>query len=156
MTLFLSPLSSTPVFVHILSPETDKCPSWSSGRESRTVENISWSISMTECCQTRRGSNPRPPDQQSDAHPSEPSRPALFWVIMHRKIRLLITDFILFNHKIYFPYFSMKRHYGYSLVVPWKEFLMSTTTCFRGQININQLIPDSTFSFEYSFRHSSR
>ena len=26
---------------------------------------------------TRRGSNPQPPDHQSDAHPTEPLRPAL-------------------------------------------------------------------------------
>ena len=37
--------------VHILSPETDNCPSWISGRERMTVENISWSISMKECWQ---------------------------------------------------------------------------------------------------------
>ena len=36
--------------VHILSPETDKCPSWISGRERMTLENISWSISTKECC----------------------------------------------------------------------------------------------------------
>ena len=35
--------------VHILSPETDNCPSWISGRERMTVENISWSISTKEC-----------------------------------------------------------------------------------------------------------
>ena len=34
--------------VHILSPEADKCPSWISGRERMTVENISWSISAKE------------------------------------------------------------------------------------------------------------
>ena len=34
-----------------------------------------WSISTTECCRPR-GSNPRPPDHQSDTHPTEPSRPA--------------------------------------------------------------------------------
>ena len=49
--------------VHILSPETDNCPSWISGRERMTVENISWSISTKECCRPRRGSNPRPPGQ---------------------------------------------------------------------------------------------
>ena len=54
--------------VHILSPETDNCPSWISGRERMTVENISWSISTKECCRPRRGSNPRPPGLQSDAH----------------------------------------------------------------------------------------
>ena len=36
--------------VHILSPETDNCLSLISGRERMTVENISWSISMKECC----------------------------------------------------------------------------------------------------------
>ena len=29
--------------MHILSPETDNCPSWISGRERMTVENILWS-----------------------------------------------------------------------------------------------------------------
>ena len=41
--------------MHILSPETDNCPSWISGRERMTVENISWSISTKECCRPRRG-----------------------------------------------------------------------------------------------------
>ena len=58
----LSPLTS---IVHILSPETDNCPSWISGRERMTVENISWSISTKECCQSWRGLNPRPPGLQS-------------------------------------------------------------------------------------------
>ena len=62
--------------MHSLSPETDNCPSWISGRERMTVENISWSISTKECCQPRRGSNPRPPGLQSDAHPTAPPRPA--------------------------------------------------------------------------------
>ena len=54
--------------VHILSPETDNCPSWISGRERMTVENISWSISTKECCRPRGGGglNPRPPGLQSD------------------------------------------------------------------------------------------
>ena len=52
--------------VHILLAETDNCPSWISGRERMTVENISWSISTKECCQPRRGLNPRPPGPQSD------------------------------------------------------------------------------------------
>ena len=58
----LSPLS----IVHILSPETDNCPSWISGRERMTVETISWSVSTKECCRPRLGLNPRPPDLQSD------------------------------------------------------------------------------------------
>ena len=51
--------------VHILSLETDNCPSWISGRERRTVENISRSISMKECCWPRRRSNLQPPGLQS-------------------------------------------------------------------------------------------
>ena len=62
--------------VHIPLSETDNCPSWIRGRERTTVEkNISWSISIKECCQPRRGSNPRPPGLQSDVHPNEPPRP---------------------------------------------------------------------------------
>ena len=52
--------------MHILSPETDNCPSWISGRERITVENISWSISTKECCRPRWGLNPRPPGLESD------------------------------------------------------------------------------------------
>ena len=70
--------------VHILSPETDNCPSWISGRERMTVENISWSISTKECCRPWRGSNPRPPGLQSDAHPTEPPRPAQFGNILFK------------------------------------------------------------------------
>ena len=52
--------------MHILSPETDNCPSWISGRERMTIENISWSISSKECCRPRRGLNLRPPGLQSN------------------------------------------------------------------------------------------
>ena len=52
--------------MHILSPETDNCPSWISRRERMTVENISWSISTKECCRPRQGLNLRPPGLQSD------------------------------------------------------------------------------------------
>ena len=55
--------------VHILSPETDNCPSWISGRERITVENISWSISTKECCRPRRGWT-RDLLVQSDVHPA--------------------------------------------------------------------------------------
>ena len=53
--------------VHILSPETDNCPSWISKRERMTVENISRSISTKECCQPVQGLNLRPPGVQSDS-----------------------------------------------------------------------------------------
>ena len=65
----LSPLSG---IVHSVSLETDNCPSWISGRERMTVENISWSISTKECCRSRRGLNSRPsglqPDGASNSH----------------------------------------------------------------------------------------
>ena len=34
---------------------------WISRRERMTVDNISWIISMKECCRTQQGSNPQPP-----------------------------------------------------------------------------------------------
>ena len=68
--------------MHIFSPETDSCSSWISGRERMTVENMSWSISTEEFCRTRRGSNPRPRDHQSDAHPTGPPRSALWCGVM--------------------------------------------------------------------------
>ena len=40
--------------VHILSPETDNCPSWISRRERMTIENISWSVSTKECINIER------------------------------------------------------------------------------------------------------
>ena len=61
----LSPLKRLTSIVHILSPETDNCPSWISGRERMTVENISWSISTKKCCRPRRGLNLRPPPNKS-------------------------------------------------------------------------------------------
>ena len=51
----LSHLSGYPVLSTLLSPETDNCPSWISGRERMIVENISWSISTTECCRPGGG-----------------------------------------------------------------------------------------------------
>ena len=39
------------VYLTILSlPEADNYPSWISGRERMTVENILWSISTIDCC----------------------------------------------------------------------------------------------------------
>ena len=45
-----------------------------------TVKNISWS-NLHEMLPTRRGSNPQSSDQQSDAHPTEPPRPAYSWAM---------------------------------------------------------------------------
>ena len=41
--------------VHTLSPKSDNCLSWISGRERMTIENISWSVSKKECCWPGRG-----------------------------------------------------------------------------------------------------
>ena len=60
-------------------------------------------ISTKECCRTRRGSNPRPPDHQSDAHPTEPSRP-VYWNVMDYKA-IEKRDM-----QICFSYFSMKTY----------------------------------------------
>ena len=59
--------------MHILSPETDNCPSWISRRERMTVENISWSISAKECCRPQRGLNPQPPGLQLDGASNWPT-----------------------------------------------------------------------------------
>ena len=53
----LSPVSGYPVLMYIISPETDNCPSWDSGRERLTAENIWWSFSTKECCWTWCRSN---------------------------------------------------------------------------------------------------
>ena len=71
----LSRLRRLTSIVHILSPETDNCPSWISGREKMTVENISWSVSTKEFCRPRRTSSLQPPDYQSNSHQTEPPRP---------------------------------------------------------------------------------
>ena len=42
-------LTNRTYLVHILSPVTDNCPSWISGRERMAIEIISWPISMKEC-----------------------------------------------------------------------------------------------------------
>ena len=68
----LSPQSGLTSIVHILSPQTDNCPSWISRMERMTVENISWSIATKEGCRTWRGSNPQLPDHQLDVHRSWP------------------------------------------------------------------------------------
>ena len=65
-----------------------------------TVENISCSISMKECCRPRRRSNPRPPGLQSDAHPTEPLRLALYlflqWILSPpRSLHIFIGILVL-------------------------------------------------------------
>ena len=75
--------------MHILSPETDNCPSWISGRERMTVENISWSVSTKEYCRPRRGLNPRPPGLQSDgaSNWATEAGPRIEWFSTKRKLK---------------------------------------------------------------------
>ena len=75
--------------MHILSPETDNCPSWISGRERMTVENISWSISTKECCRPRRGLNPRPPGLQSDGASNWVTEAGMARVLVHPSLNSL-------------------------------------------------------------------
>ena len=57
--------------MHILSPETDNCPSRISEKERMTTEYFM--INLTErMLPTRQGSNPQPPDHQLDTHQTEP------------------------------------------------------------------------------------
>ena len=62
----------------LFSPDTDNCPkvSWISGRERMTVENISWSISMKECCCLGGDWIRDLLVSSRTAHPTEPPRPA--------------------------------------------------------------------------------
>ena len=71
--------------MHTLSPETDNCPSWISGRERMTVENISWSTSTKECCRPRRGLNPRPPGLQSDGASNWATEAGVFLIYKSRQ-----------------------------------------------------------------------
>ena len=69
--------------VQILLSGTDNCPSWISGRERMTVENISLSIS-TKKCRPRRGLNPRRPGLQLDgaskwATKADPDKSSMIW-----------------------------------------------------------------------------
>ena len=111
--------------MHILSPETDNCPSWISGRERMTVETISWSISMKESCRPRRGSNLRPPGLQSDTHPTAPPRP---FIISFRWREYLEDNFCCFHPKILSCNFNEYLEDRFSLVcdvysLSWFVFL---------------------------------
>ena len=67
--------ASLQFLLRILSPVTDNCLSWISGRERMAVEIISWPIFTKECCRMW-GSNPRSSAYQVDAQPTELPRPA--------------------------------------------------------------------------------
>ena len=58
---------------------------WKGKYERRKYFNISWCISTKLCCRTRRKSNPRHPDHQSEAHPTEKPRPAVVKKKIYKK-----------------------------------------------------------------------
>ena len=69
-----------PCILHILMPKTDNSPSWIRGKERMIVENISWSITTKECFWPSRGRTHKLLITSLDAHPSEPMRPANYFV----------------------------------------------------------------------------
>ena len=52
--------------MHILSPETDNCPSWISGRERMTEKIFHDQSPWKNVAETQQGSNSWPPDLQSE------------------------------------------------------------------------------------------
>ena len=119
--------------MHILSPETDNCPSWISGRERMTVVNISWSISMKECCWPRRGLNPRPPGLQSDAHPTEPPRPAhVWWMHKHHSYGLWVSMTQSWSD------FTLTFTFVFLLeVITWLSFILGSWICYATYPDLN-------------------
>ena len=128
--------------MHILSPETDNCPSWISGRERMTVENISWSISTKECCRPLRvrGLNPRPPGLQSDAHPTEPLRPAPWGKYCNFGKELFPTKILMFflflhkniycEHSLEMPYWGPSNEH-LQCIYSWWTLLATHPAVFR-------------------------
>ena len=113
--------------MHILSPEIGNCPSWISGRERMTVENISWSNLHKRMLSTRRGSNPKPPDHQWDAHPTEPPKPAWLWLFLDNfyDCNYFWTTSILF---LYLSYLNHQRNGG-EVAGVWKSSEAAFCVC---------------------------
>ena len=91
----LSPLlKQLTSIVHIISPETDNCPSRISGREIMTAENISWWI-QEKCCRPGGGRNLQPPDHQLDVHPTWATEASLHVTYIYGKC-LKIPHFLAY------------------------------------------------------------
>ena len=64
-----------------------------------TVENISWSISTKECCQPRRGLNPRPPGLQLDGASNRATEASIFTFCTPTSEKMELSKFkVLQNH----------------------------------------------------------
>ena len=103
--------------MHILSPETDNCPSWISGRERMTVENNSWSISTKECCRPRRELNPRPPGLQSDGASNCHERLSVKWPSEDGGVNINTNSRYILIRYIY----SAVVHYKYAIALNAKS-----------------------------------
>ena len=96
--------------MYILSPETDKCPSWISGRERMAGENISWSIFTKEYCWPG-GCRARNLLITLDAHQTQSPRPAT----IHNK-RQLITGLGPGPGPLLFALLILLIFFSYSLI----------------------------------------
>ena len=93
--------------MHILSPETDNCPSCISGRERMTIENISCSISTKECCRPRRGLNPQPPGLQSDGASNWATEAILYAIYTKIQPYSFLGSGVVFLSVFFLPYMGM-------------------------------------------------
>ena len=107
--------------MHILSPETDNYPSWISGRERMTIENISRSISTKECCRPRRGLNPRPLGLQLNGA-SNWATEAGHTISMHEPSLVKIHWYLL---KLSFWNKNIEMSWAYATVKDWQNLPIS-------------------------------
>ena len=134
----LSPLNALTSIVYILSPETDKYPSWISGRKRMAVENISWSNLHERILLTWRGSNPQPPDHQLDAHPTKPPRQAT----NQRDLYIPLPNFISGGMKISTYFAAFSRHKAAVSGVPcsWNISEALSMNCTAKSISLFSLL----------------
>ena len=128
--------------MHILSPETDNCPSWISGRERMTVENISWSISTKECCWLRRGLNPRPPGLQSDGASNWATYAAKYWSdLCNFYSKLDFWNFFIRKHfLLFFTDFESLMSHWCPITILWKFPKFGTSrTCWKSASKLHTL-----------------
>ena len=99
----LCPLSGLPVLCKFFLQKTDNCPSWISGRETMTIENISWSNLHEKLLPDPAVSNPQPSFHQSDANLTELPRPAT----------VVITFYVWITHFAVMAFFlCLVGHYN--------------------------------------------
>ena len=133
--------------MHILSPETDNCLSWISGRERLTVENISWSNSTKECCRPRRGLNPRPPGLQSDGTSKWATEAGLdalikYWVQFVEAILIDFDGKFWINVMIVYPKYSPRYSLHYTSIQQVHLFTISLQK--QAYSNLFRILPPKT------------